>query len=141
MKFPRICLYIFFATTLLIGTAACGQATATPTALPTADSTPAATVVPATLQPVDSERTLTVNGLERTYLIHVPPGLATDQPVPLVFVFHGLGEGANLIQQASGLNEISDTNGFIVVYPNGSGPSSALSWNAGGCRGLVSYYD
>jgi polyhydroxybutyrate depolymerase len=63
--------------------------------------------------------------------------LISGQPVPLVFVFHGLGEAANLIQQASGMNAVSDANGFIVVYPNGSGSSGALSWNAGKCCGYA----
>ena len=137
MKFPQICLYICLATTLLIGTAACEQTTAAPTAIPTTVPIPTATVILSTLQPADSQRTLTINGLERTYLLHIPPGLAADQPVPLVFVFHGLGENASLVQQTSGFNGIADTNGFIAVYPNGSGPSGALSWNAGGCCGYA----
>ena len=59
------------------------------------------------------------------------------KPFHLVFVFHGLGEAANSIQQASGMNEIADANGFIAVYPNGSGPSSAQFWNAGKCCGYA----
>jgi polyhydroxybutyrate depolymerase len=78
---------------------------------------------------------LTVNGLERTYLLHIPPGLAAGQPVPLVFVFHGFSENANVIRQASGFNYVADNNRFIVVYPNGSGASGSLSWNASGCCG------
>ncbi|HTX93080.1 MAG TPA: PHB depolymerase family esterase [Anaerolineales bacterium] len=91
----------------------------------------------ATVQPVDSQRSLTVDGLERTYLLHIPAGLDGSKPVPLVFVFHGLGESAGLIQQASGFDGIADKNGFIVVYPNGSGPSSGQSWNAGKCCGYA----
>ncbi len=75
--------------------------------------------------------------MERTYLLHVPAGLVSGQPVPVVFVFHGLGEAANLIQQASGMNSVADANGFIAVYPNGSGPDGGRSWNAGRCCGYA----
>jgi polyhydroxybutyrate depolymerase len=78
-----------------------------------------------------------VDGLARTYLLHLPSGLKAGQPSPLVFVFHGLGEAANLIMYGSGMNAIADANGFIVVYPNGSGPSGAQSWNAGSCCGYA----
>jgi polyhydroxybutyrate depolymerase len=135
MKTLKIWLYFPISIVLLGNTVACGKAAPTPTTTPVA--TPTVTVAAATLQPGDSERTLTVNSLERTYLLHIPPGLAADQPVPLVFVFHGLGENGAFISQSSGFNDIADANGFIVVYPNGSGPSSALSWNAGGCCGYA----
>ena len=131
MKAIRIFLYTFIASALLMSITACGKTTVPPTVASVQSTTGPA----ATLQPNDSERALTVNGLERTYLLHIPPGLAADQPVPLVFVFHGFSENANVIQQASGFNYVADNNRFIVVYPNGSGASGSLSWNASGCCG------
>ena len=35
------------------------------------------------------------------------------------------------------MNAVADANGFIVVYPNGSGPGSGQSWNAGKCCGYA----
>jgi polyhydroxybutyrate depolymerase len=139
MKNYSIFFYAFIAAVLLTGASACGRISLTPVTVPSSipSPVPSQTAALATLKPVDSQRKLTINGLERSYLLHIPLGLVTGQPVPLVFVFHGLGEAANLIQQASGMNAVSDTNGFIVVYPNGSGSSSALSWNAGKCCGYA----
>ena len=133
MKTLRFYIYIFMASALLISMMACSKATPVSYGDPGPVETATKTLIP--LQPGDSQRTLTVNGLERTYLLHVPYGLATGKFIPLVFVFHGLSENASLIQQASGFNDIADKNGFIVVYPNGSGPSGSLSWNAGKCCG------
>jgi len=132
MKIPQLGLYSSIVIIFLIGTVACGQATPIPTAFPTSAPIPTATVVvPATLQPNDSERTLTVNSLERTYLLHIPPGLAADRPLPLVFVFHGYSEDGSMMKLATGFDEVADKNKFIVVYPNGID----LSWNASGCCG------
>jgi polyhydroxybutyrate depolymerase len=131
--------YILFACAVLIGLAACGKAAPAAKAAPVATA-PAATPSPrptptaaSTLQPLDSVRKLTINGLERSYLVHIPAGLNAGASIPLVFVFHGYGEGAEFIQQTRGFNDIADTGRFIVVYPNGTGPGNDLSWNASGC--------
>ncbi len=101
---------------------ATGQAAPKPTATPAA-----------TLQPGDSERMLTAGGLERTYLLHIPPGLASQHPVPVVFVFHGLSGTAKITQITSGFDVTADLNGFVVVYPNGVDQS----WNGSGCCGTA----
>lgn len=131
----KLFLSIMISPVLLIA-AACSPLMAAPTAtaVPTAVPTAIPTVM---LQPVDAARTLTVNGLERTYLLHVPSGLNSGQSVPLVFVFHGFEEDNNYARQYTGLDAIAGANGFIVAYPNGSGQSGSLSWNAGGCCGYA----
>jgi polyhydroxybutyrate depolymerase len=131
MKILRIWSYTFIAATLLVGVVACGQNAATPTAVPTA------TIAAATLQPGDSERTLTVNGVERTYLLHIPPGLDSHRPVPVVFALHGYDNEIHFevsdLQHMTGFNDIADQSGFLLVYPKGiSGV-----WNAGTCCGIA----
>jgi polyhydroxybutyrate depolymerase len=135
VKNIRGCLFGLTIITFTLAISSCGTTQPGPTSLPT--PLPTLTRLTVTLSAGDSQRNLTINGLDRSYLLHIPPGLAVGQPVPMVFVFHGLGEADNLIQQASGMNAISDLNGFIVVYPNGSGPGGALSWNAGNCCGYA----
>ena len=128
MNSQRRAIAIFFLlTSFLISSCGSGQLssptlTETPTLVPTAAPT---------IQPGDSERKLTVNGVERSYLLHIPPGLDSLHPAPVVFVFHGLGVGsmATSMPLLTGFSEIADGAGFLVVYPNGIG----LSWNAGSC--------
>lgn len=121
---------------LLAGLMACSVAPAPPTAtlvIPTI--TPTAPPIP--IQPVDAQRTLQVGDLQRTYFLHIPAGLNNQQPVPLVFVFHGFSESGFQARLYTGFDRIANLNGFIVVYPDGSGSTSALSWNGSGCCGYA----
>lgn len=109
----------------------------TPTSGPPVATTAVTTTSP-TLLPGESEHALTVNGLARTFLLHVPPGLDSHRPVPVVFVFHGFAENARVARAYTGFDDIADANGFMVIYPNGTGYDSGdLSWNAGGCCGYA----
>lgn len=94
-----------------------------------------ATPPPATLSPGDTTRALTHDGRERSYLVHVPPGYDPAQPTPVVLVFHGGGGHAENVRMMTGFDAIADAEGFIVVYPNGTGrlPDRLLTWNGGRC--------
>lgn len=71
------------------------------------------------LQKYGPGETITVDGRERTYLIHIPPGFNSTEPYPLVLVFHGgAGNGEQIARQTS-FREYADKEGFIVVFPNG----------------------
>jgi polyhydroxybutyrate depolymerase len=120
---------------LMLSITSCSGVAATP--IPTIIPTPTATISPtATASPIqagDSQRKLTVNGLERTYLLHIPPGLDSIHPVPVVLAFHGFGEQPADMQRFTGFTEIADKSGFLIVYPEGM----ALSWNADICCGYA----
>jgi len=62
---------------------------------------------------------LIVNGLSRTYIIHLPAYAQTM--MPLVIVLHGGGgNGKNMVNLTNnGFDKLSDKKGFIVVYPDG----------------------
>lgn len=85
------------------------------------------------LVPGDTTLSLIYAGIERTYILHIPPGFGTAQMVPLVMAFHGFGLDANEMIRISGINAQSDASGFIAVYPNGTGENK--SWNGGHCCG------
>ncbi len=82
------------------------------------------------------------DGLERKYLVHVPSNYKKGSKVPLVLVFHGGGSNAENAPYFFGLNEKSNKEGFIVVYPEGTGKKilgkTFASWNAGKCCGDAS---
>ncbi len=62
---------------------------------------------------------ITVDGIERDYIIHVPETLNSQMPAPLIFVLHGGGGTAKGMNKLTGFNKVSDKNGFIVCYPQG----------------------
>lgn len=80
-------------------------------------------------------QTLEVNGAPRTYLLHVPPGYAASQRVPLVLVLHGATQSAANVEIMSGMDERADKEHFIAAYPEGTG--RAPTWNAGACCGYA----
>lgn len=97
---------------------------------------------PATEQPGQQVVTTTSGGLERSYEIYIPAGIVTDEPAPLVFVFHGYSGNAKAARLISGFNRFANEHKFIAVYPNGTGESlETLSWNGGRCCFYASDHD
>ncbi|MBI3825897.1 MAG: esterase [Candidatus Rokubacteria bacterium] len=81
----------------------------------------------AALVPASSTRALQVDGRERTFVIHVPPGVGADRPLPVVLVFHGGGATGAATERSIGFDRLADRDGFIAVYPDGLN----RSWNDG----------
>jgi polyhydroxybutyrate depolymerase len=98
-------------------------------------TTPGTTLTASTIPAGDSEYFVNANRMQRTYWLHVPPDLSAAEPAAIVFVFHGFSENGKYMSQTTGMNQIADANGFLVVYPNGTFFPGSLSWNAGGCCG------
>jgi len=63
--------------------------------------------------------TIKVNGIIRNYRLHLPAGYAPDRKYPLVLSFHGLNSNAEGQEILSGFSKLADSEGFIVVYPDG----------------------
>jgi polyhydroxybutyrate depolymerase len=79
--------------------------------------------------------TLTHENRQRSAIVHVPLRAAEKSRLPVVFNFHGGGgHGANQ-EEYSLMDQLADREGFVVVYPNGTGRLSnrLLTWNAGTC--------
>lgn len=78
---------------------------------------------------------ISVGGLERTYIIYIPSSYEPSKPIPMVILFHGgsgTGQGMEKLT-LGGLNRIADREGFVVLYPDGI----EKHWNDG--RGLQAY--
>lgn len=67
----------------------------------------------------DYTEAMQVDGLTRTYYVHLPLSYDRQQEMPLVLAFHGSGSTGQNFAQQSHLNGISDERGFILVYPDG----------------------
>jgi polyhydroxybutyrate depolymerase len=71
--------------------------------------------------PGDTNGAINSGGLDRTYILHVPPAYDGVDPMPVVFNLHGFGSNAQQQANYSGFPAKADTAGFIVVSPNGTG--------------------
>lgn len=83
----------------------------------------------------DSEGHLEFQGRSRFYELHVPPGYRSGTPTPVVLVFHGGGGWPSAMRYQSGMDRVSDREGFIAAYPGGTGfrKNRMLTFNAGIC--------
>jgi polyhydroxybutyrate depolymerase len=95
------------------------------------DDAPLSCPIAGDLGPGNHTIPLEHDSMARTYIVHVPPGYDSSTPTPLVLNLHGFS--SNATQQAffSDMNSTADSEGFVVVYPEGY----ANSWNAGLCCG------
>lgn len=85
----------------------------------------------------DHTRHLMIGDRKRTYIVHVPPGYDPKTPTPVVLALHGAAMNGSMMVWFTGLNKTSDSKGFIVVYPSGTGAGPLLTWNAGGLIGRL----
>ena len=68
--------------------------------------------------PGDHTLTLAVQGLERTLIVHVPPGRVVASR-PLLLIFHGRGNTARSTEQGTDFKAVADATGEVVAYLQG----------------------
>jgi polyhydroxybutyrate depolymerase len=97
----------------------------------------ATTAGAASLAPGDHEFMLAHGGLQRSYLVRVPPAARAGKPLPVVLNFHGGGGNAAVQKSYTRMDAAADRDGYVAVYPNGTGGIGGrlLTWNAGTCCG------
>jgi polyhydroxybutyrate depolymerase len=66
----------------------------------------------------------------RTFIVHFPTGYSTNNQYPIVLNLHGLLSSATQQQSITQFDNIADSKGFIVVYPNAT--STLNSWGTTG---------
>jgi polyhydroxybutyrate depolymerase len=90
---------------------------------------------------------LNINGLTRSFLVHVPLEYDGGSALPLVLVFHGAGGDAAKAAGITGWDRKADDENFIVAFPNGVPPKADRPpsflrnpqfWNAGSKRSATS---
>jgi polyhydroxybutyrate depolymerase len=67
----------------------------------------------------DYAKTLTFDGQQRTYQVHLPPAYDGQHNLPLVLALHGAGGDGKGMAKLTHFNTVADQGSFIVVYPDG----------------------
>ncbi len=65
------------------------------------------------------ERTLTVDGQPRAYILDVPKAAIEHRPAPLLIDFHGFQHSAAGVWRVSEFRRLGEERGFITAYPQG----------------------
>ncbi len=85
------------------------------------------------LSPGDSTLAITVGGIQRSYLLHVPAAYDGNAPVPLILDFHAMpGSGAGE-ESISPYPAVVDAEGVVMAFPNGQVGPDGAAWNVGPC--------
>lgn len=91
------------------------------------------------LKPGEHEWEILWQDRKRRAIVYSPP-TAPARP-PVILAFHGNGVNARQMVDFTGLNELADREGCVIVYPNGEGRvPQARSWNAGNCCGHAHHH-
>ena len=71
------------------------------------------------------------NGIQRDYILYIPAIYDGSTDVPLVLNFHGYGSNANEQMFYGDFRDIADTEGFLLVHPQGTIKNGDQQWNVG----------
>jgi polyhydroxybutyrate depolymerase len=71
------------------------------------------------------------DGIQRDYILYIPAIYDGNTDVPLVLNFHGFGSNANEQMHYGDFRDIADTEGFLLVHPEGTLSNGDQFWNVG----------
>ena len=74
---------------------------------------------------------ITHDGIERDYILYVPEIYDGSKAVPLILNFHGFGSSASQQMFYGDFRDIADTEGFLLVHPEGTTLIGNQFWNVG----------
>jgi polyhydroxybutyrate depolymerase len=86
-----------------------------------------AAVLAATAGAQETTEKVTVDDVDRTFMVRLPRGYDSKQHYPVVILLHGMNQDADDIERLTRFDELADKDGIITVYP------TALHgrWNVG----------
>ena len=82
------------------------------------------------------DRIIAVNGLQRHYIIHLPPLFNSLKKLPIIFALHGGGGTAKGAVPFYNLEPLADKNNFIIVYPDAVNKAWSIPGMASRVKGL-----
>ena len=74
---------------------------------------------------------ITHDGIQRDYILYIPELYDGNTAVPLVLNFHGFGSSASQQMFYGDFRDIADTEGFLLVHPEGTTFIGNQFWNVG----------
>jgi polyhydroxybutyrate depolymerase len=85
--------------------------------------------------PISAQQTINGSimhdGIQRDYILYIPAMYDGNTDVPLILNFHGINSNANEQMQYGDFRDIADTEGFLLVHPEGTLLNGGQHWNVG----------
>lgn len=75
----------------------------------------------------ETREKVTVDGVDRQYMVRLPRGYDPQQHYPVVMMLHGMNQDPDDIERLTQFDQLADKDGIVVIYP------AALHgrWNVG----------
>jgi polyhydroxybutyrate depolymerase len=65
----------------------------------------------------ETKEKVTVDDLDRNFMVRLPKGYDAKQHYPVVILLHGMNQDAEDMERLTRFNELADKDGIIAVYP------------------------
>jgi poly(3-hydroxybutyrate) depolymerase len=65
----------------------------------------------------ETKEKVTVDDVDRSFLLRLPKGYNAQQHYPVVILLHGMNQEPDDIERLTGFDQIADKDGIIAVYP------------------------
>lgn len=85
------------------------------------------------LKPDDTRKTVKVDSVDRSYVLHIPPTYDGNKPVPLIVDFHMGGDSGSTELSSSPYPAETDPEGVVMAFPDGKKGPAGTGWNIGPC--------
>jgi poly(3-hydroxybutyrate) depolymerase len=74
-------------------------------------------LVPHALWAQETKEKVTVDDVDRNFMVRLPKGYDAKQHYPVVVLLHGMNQDAEDMERLTGFDALADKDGVIVVYP------------------------
>lgn len=65
----------------------------------------------------ETKEKVTVDDVDRTFVVRLPQGYSAEQHYPVVILLHGMNQDAFDMERLTRFSELADKDGIITVYP------------------------
>jgi polyhydroxybutyrate depolymerase len=80
-----------------------------------------------TLWAQETQEKVTVDDVDRTFMVRLPKGYDPQQHYPVMILLHGMNQDPEDMERLTRFNELADKDGIIAVYPS----AQHGRWNVG----------
>ena len=69
------------------------------------------------LRAQETKEKVTVDDVDRTFLVRLPKGYDAQKKYPVVILLHGMNQDAQDMERLTGFDQLADKDGILAVYP------------------------